>query len=273
MEKKRVTFKKEVTIHKMICWSYAYHKARNGDMWLLCAIDRGRFKSRILDIEKKISSILSPLHRKTIVNRNKMAKLNYEKNNYITLRSPLNLYQKIQFKNTVTQYPYVEDIFQNELRRFNLNFDETKNVHENLINAGSIGYNHLIQSIDDFVIKMCLQNHNIEEKFTWAYVDVNNFNLINKCNYYHLSMKSCQILSRKHFPSNRGADVLLVVHSICSCSDVEIWEPISFKCTECLKCWTPKNAFLTTQHDDEVIPLPELFSEKHKLIDIENKKI
>ncbi|CAH2319081.1 Hypothetical predicted protein [Pelobates cultripes] len=62
---KKVHFSPDVSIHRMVTWSYAHRMARKGP-WEEYARDRCRFKKRISETEDAISYCLTPRHREKI---------------------------------------------------------------------------------------------------------------------------------------------------------------------------------------------------------------
>lgn len=61
MEKK-VTFSRNITMHYMNCWTFAYKVARQR-YWENVAIDRARFRRRIKESSLIIEDILTEEHR------------------------------------------------------------------------------------------------------------------------------------------------------------------------------------------------------------------
>lgn len=55
---KKVQFSETLEINQMFAWSFAYKKSRDGMQWIHCAVDRERFKARILQIECVLKPIL-----------------------------------------------------------------------------------------------------------------------------------------------------------------------------------------------------------------------
>ncbi|XP_018427716.1 PREDICTED: protein phosphatase 1 regulatory subunit 15B-like [Nanorana parkeri] len=62
---KKVRFSSNVTVHRMVTWSYHYRMARKGP-WEEYARDRSRFQKRIAETEAAISFCLEPGHREKI---------------------------------------------------------------------------------------------------------------------------------------------------------------------------------------------------------------
>lgn len=58
-------FSSNVTVHRIVTWSYAYRMARKGP-WEECARDRSRFQKRIAETEAAIGFCLQPDHREKI---------------------------------------------------------------------------------------------------------------------------------------------------------------------------------------------------------------
>lgn len=68
LPRKKVRFASEENlceIHPMIQWSYAYQKARKGP-WEQFALDRMRFRNRVVNLQPVLGPILEPLHRNKI---------------------------------------------------------------------------------------------------------------------------------------------------------------------------------------------------------------
>lgn len=63
--KKAVKFNLCPETHHLHVWSFAYKQSRKGH-WEQCARDRDRFSRRIKQLEREITSILSPTHREKI---------------------------------------------------------------------------------------------------------------------------------------------------------------------------------------------------------------
>lgn len=49
---KKVRFNLVPTIHYLIVWNYAHRQARDGSEWIRMAVDRYRFRRRILEFDK-----------------------------------------------------------------------------------------------------------------------------------------------------------------------------------------------------------------------------
>ncbi|CAI9557182.1 unnamed protein product [Staurois parvus] len=62
---KKVCFSSNVTVHRMVTWSYAYRMSRKGP-WEEYARDRSRFQKRIAETEAVIGFCLQPGHREKI---------------------------------------------------------------------------------------------------------------------------------------------------------------------------------------------------------------
>ncbi|KAK5638558.1 hypothetical protein RI129_012853 [Pyrocoelia pectoralis] len=68
LPRKKVRFASEENlceIHPMIQWSYAYQKARKGP-WEQFALDRMRFRNRVVNVQPILGPILEPSHRNKI---------------------------------------------------------------------------------------------------------------------------------------------------------------------------------------------------------------
>lgn len=59
---KRVTFSDSIKIQHTYVWDFAYREARKSD-WQFAAIDRLRFKRRIMDMGLVLNHILEEEHR------------------------------------------------------------------------------------------------------------------------------------------------------------------------------------------------------------------
>lgn len=63
---KIVKFNEIIEYHTMYTWTFAYRESRRGNDWQRYAIDRFRFRDRIIMVEVFISNIFSSEHRKRI---------------------------------------------------------------------------------------------------------------------------------------------------------------------------------------------------------------
>jgi len=52
MDTRKVTFSSSITIHVMAQWTQASSAARDGSNWITMAVDRERFRRRVLEVDR-----------------------------------------------------------------------------------------------------------------------------------------------------------------------------------------------------------------------------
>lgn len=169
---------------------------------------------------------------------------------YVQLYCPLTWYQKKMYVNTTASFYEAESEISKALKNINFLYREEATCAENLINAGSIGYNEVVDFMPLSRVSLALKNHGLNEKYTWLYYTEDTNEIIMKSYNYYNNLIECVAKARqakaylKESNKNRWR---YAYFTVCECI---MESPVSFKknviCRKCAENWLPQHVAAMT---------------------------